>query len=251
MVDEYQGGSDTPLEEGQPLAPALEGAVQTEQPEPITKKELEAFKKELTGELLRVIQSQTDKAQSRIAKDVDAKLKEVETTFKELKEAGYAVTEDDLKLARNQALRDVLASPRGKEQAAQPASDPRQEATIRDTNNKMRELQKQYGYVLTDNDPEFWDVPFQDSTPEQFLQKYEEGLRTVVGRLGRPLPQQQSAISGSSSARVPTPSGGATGGVEGLTRELEALQKKSFTTPSEDKRRKEIVAELMKQVPRK
>ena len=250
MVDEYQGGIAEPVEPGQALPQTSEGAAQADAPEPITKKELEAFKKELTSELLRAVQSQTDKAKSSITKEVDAKLKQVEATFKELKDAGYAVTDDDLKLARTQAIRDVIASSQGQEQAAKPASKPEDAAIVVETNNKMRELQKRYGYVLTDNDPEFWDIPFQGSPPEEFLSKYEEGLRTVVSRLGRSLPAVE-AQAGSPSARVPTPVGGASGGTDYLTKELDRLQSKTNPTPQDIKRRKEIVEELMKIVPKR
>ena len=250
MVDEYQGAAVEQAEEGQPLPEAGTPAAETAAPEPITKRELEAFKKELTGELLRVIQSQTDKAQSRIKKEVDAKLGQVEATFKELKEAGYSVTEDDLKLARSQALRDVLTASRDQDAAAQPPSGPPiADAKVRETNEAMRQLQKQYGYVLTENDPEFWEVPFQGSAPEDFLAKYEAGLKDVVTRLGRPLPAQAQSVN--PVTRTPTPGGTAITGLEGLTAELNRLLENPSQAPADVKRRKELQKEILKHVPTK
>ena len=254
MSDEYLGGDDSQTDPGleQPQAP--DAAIV--EPKPITGADLDAWSKEFRKDLLNVIRSQTVQAESNIKKEVDAKLVQVEKNFKELKAAGYPVTDEDLKIAKSEAISEALKTlTSSEEDEAQPSrarsTDPKQEAVIKQANEAMRNLQKQYGYVLTENDPEFWDVPFTGVPPDEFLSKYEAGLREVVTRLGRPVPQQ-TIVQGSPSARIPSPVGSATGGsIEALNNELGMLQSKSGRTAADEKRRKEIEAELLKHVPRK
>jgi len=254
MTDEYKGNDVTPGEEGTTQPPIAEATADTSAPEPITKQEFAQFQTELKEELKRIIQSQTGKAESRIKKEVDSKLSQVEANFKSLREAGYPVTDEDLKEARTQAIRGMMSTLADNESAAQQtptASNPQEQAVVKQANEAMHNLQRQYHYVLTENDPEFWDVPFTGVPPDEFLSKYEAGLREVVTRLGRPVPQQ-TIVQGSPSARIPSPGGSATGGsIEALTNELGILQSKSGRTAADEKRRKEIEAELLKHVPRK
>ena len=65
-------------------------------------------------------------------------------------------------------------------------------------------------HVLTENDPEFYEVPWQGSSPEVFLQTYEAKLKEAAPRRGRQLPPE--AQPGNPTARVPGPSGGAASG---------------------------------------
>lgn len=258
-TDVYLGDVGAPEGDGQSPPPIADATAQPTAPEPITKLEFEKFKAELADEIKRTIQSQTGKAESRIKKDVESKLAQVEANFKSLREAGYPVTDEDLKAARSQAMRETLASLPGEDDAAQrnqPAPNPERQAAASETMKALRSLQKQYGYVLTENDPEYWDLVDADvahaETPAKFLEMHEAALREVVTRLGRPVPQQQTAQISNPAARVPTPTGMPTGGnIDALTNELGTLNNKTNRTPAEDRRRKEIEAELLKYVPKK
>lgn len=260
MNDVYLGDVGAPEGDGQSPPPIADATAQPTAPEPITKLEFEKFKAELADEIKRTIQSQTGKAESRIKKDVESKLAQVEANFKSLREAGYPVTDEDLKAARSQAMRETLASLPGEDDAAQrnqPAPNPERQAVANDTMKALRSLQKQYGYVLTENDPEYWDLVDADvahaESPTKFLEMHEAKLREVVTRLGRPVPPpSQPAQIGNPAARIPAPVGTPTGGnIEALNNELGVLLNKHNLTPAEDRRRKEIEAELLKHVPRK
>ena len=263
MTDEYKGNDVTPGEEGTTQPPIAEATADTSAPEPITKQEFAQFQTELKEELKRIIQSQTGKAESRIKKEVDSKLSQVEANFKSLREAGYPVTDEDLKEARTQAIRGMMSTLADNESAAQQtptASNPQEQAVVKQANEALKELQNRYGYVLGKNDPEFWAISnkFYDfqaeawiGPPDEFIPTYEQKLREINTRLGRPVPQEIN-IQGSPSARIPSPVGSATGGsIEALNNELGMLQSKSGRTAADEKRRKEIEAELLKHVPRK
>jgi len=250
MADEYLGQVDMPAEGGQPLPQTGEPVADATETKPITRADIAAELRAFEDKMLRAIQSQTDKSKSQIKKEVEAKLASVEATFKELKEAGYAVTDEDLRLARTQALRETMTASREQDNAAQQSSAPAHDAeTVRKTNDAMRQLQKRYGYVLQENDPEFWEVPFQNSTPEDFIAKYEAGLKDVVTRLGRPLPQAEAP--GNLAARMPPPAGMPVGGLDSMTDELTKLQNKTNPTPADIKRRKELALEIGKHIPKK
>jgi uncharacterized protein YgbK (DUF1537 family) len=104
--------------------------------------------------------------------------------------------------------------------------------------------------VVTTNDPEFYEIPWSGSTPDEFLAKGEEALKSLATRLNRQMPQQEAP--GSPSARLPGPVGVvSSGSVEALTKELEALQRKRYPSQADINRRKEIVERLVEAAPKR
>lgn len=208
MVDEYTGLAATD-EAGTPQTTVpTDAPAQPEQP--ITKADLTA----LRDELLKSIQSQTGKAENRIKKEVDAKLNEVAQTVKVLKDAGYQITDAEVSALNANALREAIATSRqDSDPQSRPPANPLLQDQIKETNAAALQLTKDYGYVLTDNDPETYeinDLVKKGCTPEEYLAKVEESLVSAVTRTGRPLPHKQTP--GSSNARLPGPSGSAAGG---------------------------------------
>lgn len=209
-IDEYVGGAAPQTDpgpgqpQGAPQAPAA-GAP----PEPLTKADLEAFKTEFRKDLLNVIRSQTGEAESKIKREVEAKLSQVETNFRAMKEAGIPVTDRDLEVARSQAISEAaktLSVTDGGAQTPQSATpDPTDDPLVKQTNEAMFALQKQYGYRITASDPEFDEIPWSGSKPEDFLTAYEAKLVEINTRLGRPLPRK----SVNPTARIAPPPGGA------------------------------------------
>lgn len=263
-MDEYLGNAGTPEEAGQ-LQPSIAEAnatatAQPDAPEPITKQYLDNWKsaltKELTEEMRRVVQSQTGKAESRIKKDVESKLMQVDANFKSLREAGFPVTDEDLKQARSQAMRETMSSLQEDDSAAQrnqPAPDPQRQAVANETTKALRALQKQYGYVLGENEPEYWDLVDADvahaETPEKFLEMHEAALREFVTRTGRPLPQQQAPAQISNpAARIAPPVGAPISGnrQEQLTRRLNEIQSKGLLLSKADQSEKKTILEELK-----
>jgi hypothetical protein len=170
----------------------------------MTKAEFTAAIKELKADLLHVISSQAGRTESKLKKEVDQRIAQAEAQLNLLKASGYPVTDEDFKQVRSQAIVDASL---GVNPQAAPPAGPQQNPVVTETNNKLREMQKQYGYVLTENDPEFYEINFQNPNPEQFLAEYEAKLREAAPRAGRQLP----APSAPPGARLSSPVGSAAG----------------------------------------
>jgi hypothetical protein len=258
MADEYlgvtnlseSGGTDT-----QPIGEQVQ-STESERPEPVTKRELETWSKEFRKDLLNVIRSQTGQTESNIKKDVDARLNQVDENFKKLRAAGYPVTEEDLKVAKSRELTDALRTLPNAEgdsrSSHEPAVDIEHEAVIQKTSEALRSLEKRYGYVMDQHDPEYWELKnagiFDSNvtTPEKCLAMYQQKLQEINTRLGRPLPAAEA--TGSIAARMPPPAGMPVGGnqEQQLNTRLREIQETDpyKRNPSLSKERGDIVKQL-------
>lgn len=247
MSDEYMGDASPEPEAGQPSADVQPDAQEGAKPEPITLDILQKVLAENNEQLLRKVQSLNDKQDARVDKRLDKWTASLENQ-------GIRVTSDmkdrkKIELAMQEADRAIAEEDSAQLPSQQKATGP-DPAVVKQTNEAMRALQKKYGYALTQNDPEFWEVPFQDSTPQEFLVKYEAGLKDVVTRLGRPLPAETAQTPTNPASRIPAPIGAPVGGIDSMTAELNKLQDKVGRTALDNKRLKELTAELVKHIPK-
>ena len=250
MSDEYLGNASPEPEAGEPSEELLEQEPQEgAKPDPVTLDSFRQMLDERNESLVSRLQSLTDRQEDRVTKKLDK-------WTEALKKFDVNVTDDminnkRLEIATAEADRAIADEDDSQSPSRQSKTQPDPEV-VKATNEAMKALQKQYGYVLDRNDPEYWEVPFQDSTPQDFLAKYEAGLKDVVTRLGRPLPQQtQEQPASNPGTRTPPPSGAPFGGVESITVELNTLQNKVGRTREDNKRIAALSAELMKHIPKK
>lgn len=237
MSDETTGIYQPGEAEGQP-PPAPDN-----QPQFVTPDQLDAR----LAKFYQDVQKMTTKQENRVSK----KLSEWE---KRVIEAGISVTPEMKNTAQQRIAMDMLND---EAEAAQPdpystkapTGNPITQKVVDETNAGMRALQKKYDYVLTENDPEYWEVPWTGSTPEVFLQTYEAKLKDAAPRRGRQLPSD--AQPGNPAARVPGPSGASVVGEDAIREELVKLQSKSSRTGAEENRRKQLESELLKLIPRR
>lgn len=227
---EYQPNQDA----GQPSGEGM-GA----EPKYVTEETLERMLAERDEQLKRSFQSLTDKQVSR----VDKKLKQWE---QRMTEEGLPVDDQLRQQARSRlALRELELMEDEPAQGVDHRIDPRIEAV----RAKENELKAQYGVDLSPNDDEYYDVNFSHPNPDRYLVQYENALRAKAERLN---PHAQSQPQGNPASRVPAPAGSATGSnIDNLTTELGKLQSKPNRSPAEEKRRKELEAELLKLLPRR
>lgn len=235
MSDQLEESYQPEVEEGQSSQPEGEA-----QPKFVTVEDLTALEERLK----RRLQSLTDKQESRISK----RLREWE---ERAKAQGFEVDDQMRQEARRREVLRLLDE-EGEIEPAQadlPRIDPAVKAKIEATNARYAELQREYGVTLTDSDPEYWDVNWRHRDPERFLKQAEAALKEKAERVGKQ-PGAQSQSLSSPSTTAPSPRGTAGASIDEMTQELGRLQTKANPTPAEEKRRKELVAELMKHIPR-
>jgi len=188
--DIYQPG-----EGDEPPAPAPDN-----QPDLVTKEYLE----EKLRDIWKGINSFTAKQENRIAK----KLSEWE---KRVTEAGIPVTAEMKTSAQQRIAMDMLndesLAQDGSPAAQASPGNPLIQKVVEETAKAKLALEKKYDYVLTENDPEFYEEPWKAPTPDEFLKAYEQKLREAAPRRGRQLPVEEQP--GTPGARIPVPLGGA------------------------------------------
>ncbi len=254
MSDEYMGDVSPELEAGQPSDNVQADIQEGAKPKPVTLEDLTKLLDERDEQLKRTFQSLTDKQEDRVAKKLD-KWKEA------LSKHGVNATDDmlnskRLEIATQEANRAIAEDDDAPSHSRQTETqlDP---VVVKQTNDAAEALTKEFGRVLNQGDPEYWDLKnagaFDPARtgPEDFLRLYREKLVEVNTREGRPIPDQQPRTTGSPAARVPAPGGAPFGGVESITTELNALQNKVGKTPTDYQRINELTAELLKHVPKK
>ncbi len=188
MSDEQQATYPGTAEPGQ--ASPLQGAP----PKYVTEEGLLAFKEEV----LRAVQSMTDKQQSR----VDKRLSDWET---KRNAEGRKVTPQEKEAARVAFEVQELESDGGQPaQAVAPALDP----NVAKVNARIVQLNAEAGAEIGPDDPEYdeinWSVNPKDPQGTRFLSTYEKKLKEKKARLAaQTLP--------ANPARVPGPTGAASG----------------------------------------
>ncbi len=209
------------------------------EPKYVTEETLQRMLAERDEQLKRSFQSLTDKQVSRVEKT----LKQWE---QRMSEEGLPVDDQLRQQARNRlALRELELMDDEPARNVGHRIDPRIEAV----RAKEKELKARYGVDLSPDDDEYYDVNFSHPNPDRYIVQYESALRAKAERLN---PHAQSQAQGNPASRVPAPAGAATGNnIDNLTNELGKLQAKPNRSPAEEKRRKEIEAELLKQLPRR
>jgi hypothetical protein len=190
--------------------------------------------------LWKGIQSMTAKHEKRVSK-------QLEEWEKRVSESGITVSNDMRQAAEQRIALSMLEEDNKAAKPVEPQKSRVSPDVVEQVNTKMRELSGELGVTLTEDDPEYWEVNYTNPNPEKFLQQYERKLKAKAERVS----QVQLAQPGNPAARVPAPTGFASGGIDSLNSELAALQAKAHPSPAEEKRRKEIVAELLKHVPKR
>jgi len=221
MTNQYVGGTPPTVVPGQepPLTPPAQATppvapgTGTTPPAdtPMTVAQFTAAIKELKGDLLHVISSQAGRTESQLKREVDQRIAEAESKLNLLKASGVAVTDEEFKMVRSQAVVD--ASLGRTPQAAQSAAAPIDPA-VTEARSKLSELQARYGSVIPMDVPEFYmdneGHTLYDLPPDKVAAAYEERLVAYNTRLGRPLPKPTApAQPGNPTARAAAPSGGA------------------------------------------
>lgn len=187
------------------------------------------------------VQSMTTKQEKRVSK-------QLEEWEKRVTDAGITVSTDMRNAAQERIALSMLEDD---SKVAKPAAPlkPYDDPVVADVNKWIDEVQQQYGFQFTDNDPEWYEINFHNPNPEAFKRQFESKLSEAASRAGKPIPQKP-VQSGNPSARVPAPAGVSVNNLDFLNQELAQLQAKSNPTRAEEQRRKEIVAELLRQVPK-
>lgn len=204
MSDESQVSFSPAQEEaGQPSQPVVQEpqSGQESKPEAITKADLEALRQELSGEVTRLIQSRTDKTESRLRTAIDTKLKRLDELTQ-----GLGIDPQVIAAARTrieqEALLDEVMSSDGK-QVAQPAQ-PLNKEIVEATNARARALQEKAGVFVEQADPEWSKLKLNTPNPYEFLDSLESAIQEKALRIGK---QRESA-----PGRLSSTTAGATAG---------------------------------------
>ena len=129
----------------------------------------------------RQIQSLSDKAESRITKQVNEQLGQLDTQYADLKAAGIPVTDEMLKTAKAKVVQESLAvqaSEGGDGKEPAPAADPVNSFI----NARAQQLYQEYGLVVELDDPEAKGIDQTD--PWKFLNTLEVQLQAKRERVG-------------------------------------------------------------------
>ena len=129
----------------------------------------------------RQIQSLSDKAESRITKQVNEQLGQLDAQYADLKAAGIPVTDEMLQNAKAKVVQESLAvqaSEGGDGKETVPPADP-----INDfINARTQQLYQEYGLVVELDDPE--SKAIDQSDPWKFLNTLEAQLQVKRERVG-------------------------------------------------------------------
>lgn len=246
MGDEVIEPSGDLVEEGQTLPETPEGEPQGGTVEYITKADFDSAIERLSREM----QSRSDRSESRVKKAVEDKLAAIDARAKEFRDAGYPVSDEEIKLSKSEVMRKALNQ--DTEAGPQPyVADP----VIEQTNLQAAKLYAEYGAVLTPADQEFSTVNWNAATPDAFLASLTTALKSKNRRLGKAAPQAAQPApttpdnSAPSTAKIPT-LGAVPGGdrLMQLTNELTALQAADDRYSSVNEAKRTAIIEEMKKL---
>lgn len=173
---------------GQPSDDGIqEGAAPAESPQFVT---VDVLKHSLE-ELERKIQSMSDKKGDRLRKEVEKRISEIEERYK-------AVGMQMPDAVKQRIVDEYLLNSRedADEEVAQPPRDPIVEAV----NRRALEIDKKYGIVLEQGDPEFSKINFRTLDPIEYLESREAAAKAKAERLAK---SKSQAASGLPAARAP------------------------------------------------
>ena len=138
-------------------------------------------------ELMRKVQGMVDKTASRLDKRIDTANKETDRTIEMLKKSGVKLPAEQETALRATATNEALISNQSDQQQQEPAPAQQQqqfdEAAV--TNAAVNILSRQYGTVVSPEDPEAKDVKT-DGTPAEFIETYTEALKKKRARMATP-----------------------------------------------------------------
>jgi hypothetical protein len=242
-MDESQGN---PLPDsgvvGQPSGQPVEGAPVDDVAS--LKRELEDIKAQMRG-----LQSAGDKGQAALVKQIKEQREEFEQELASLKAMGFS--NESIAEQRKQFEAQALETLRsGKPKAAQPAvrTDPEYASKMREVNVLIAKKIAAYDTPPVDaDDPEYKDLErAMGKSPFEFNDaEFDKLMQAKAQRLGKWNPPGNADRAPAGVSGVPA------GNIASLTEELNRIQAKAAPTAAEQKRRKEIIAEMMKVVPRK
>lgn len=187
----FSGGQATPV-------PASQGAPNADEPQFLTRKEADALVQKAVDEAVKRAQSLTDKAESRIKKEFQQRKANLDSTLKQLKEAGVEITPEVRQRAEAMLLQDTLAQPepapeplpqRQPSKVAEPELDPVSAQAMR--------MMQRAGVIIEDNDPEAGEIDQTD--PDAFLLSV---AKAIVKK------QQRTASQPPETPKAPTSAGG-------------------------------------------
>jgi hypothetical protein len=179
-----------------PAANGGEAKPEGSEPKYITMQELQALEQKLTGlfdsavdRATRNAQSLTDKAESRIQKQVTERLKSVQEAYKLIN--GHEMPVEQRETVRQRVIAEVLSedgsSDKGTSQpVAKPGEDeldPQTKADVEYVNRRTEELYEDYGFTLEESDPEASKLSF-DAGPKEFLKTLKTAMDEKKTRLG-------------------------------------------------------------------
>lgn len=145
----------------------------------------------------RAVQSQVDKAESRIQKQIAEKMAVLKESTALLEASGYAIPAEAQERARQQVIQEALTQQQ--QEAPQESIDPAVQAEIDYTNRRVAELYAETGVTLEEEDPEAKGLDY--SSPKAFLISVQNALREKKQRVeGNP--------TGSPAARLTNLSAG-------------------------------------------
>lgn len=206
MSDESQVSFSPAQEEaGQPSQPVAQELQQPQggqesKPETITKADLEALRKELSSEVSRLIQSRTDKTESRLRTAIDTKLKRLDELTQ-----GLGIDPQVIAAARTrieqEALLDEVMSSDGR-QVAQPGQ-PLSKEVVEATNARARALQEKAGVFIEQGDPEYSKLKLNQPNPYEFLDSLEAAIQEKANRMGKQAEKAPGRIGSLSSGSAP------------------------------------------------
>lgn len=131
----------------------------------------------------RQIQSLTDKAESRITKQVSEQLGQLDTQYADLKAAGIPVTDEMLQNAKAKVVQDSLAVQASEAgDGAEPGTIPTDDPVNSFINARTQQLYQEYGLVVELDDPEAKAID--QSDPWKFLNTLEVQLQAKRERVG-------------------------------------------------------------------
>lgn len=204
MSDESQANfSPAPEEVGQPSQPVTPQpqSGQESQPEAITKADLEALRQELTGEVTRLVQSRTDKTESRLRTAIETKLKRLDELTQGLGIDPQVIAAARTRIEQETLLDEVMSS--DGRQVAQPAG-PLNKEIVEATNARARALQEKAGVFVEQGDPEWAKLKVNQPNPYVFLDSLEAAIQEKALRIGK---QREGA-----AGRLSSTTAGATAG---------------------------------------
>lgn len=209
----------------------------------LTVGKFQELKKELLGEVGRMLQSQTDKTEGRLRKQLEAKLQKLEAQAKEMGVSAEAITQARTRIESEELLSSVADQGQPAQAGlTEPVSRP-SPAEIEETNRQIADLSDKYGVSLFARDEEFKSVDWQSPEPKKVLEQVEEALKKKAERLDKPLPPPPA----SPQARMPSVGGAASGStLEKLTQRLNEIQTLDpfKRNPELNKEREQVIREM-------